>query len=470
MTRMGILRALAATITLCWCLSSCLTTQHPENTAEMASDWSAGSSAYRGPISPDGWLKDLSSPQAKKFVKEALEHNHDLKTAAARMRAARARRVIEGADRFPQIRSSQDSSRSLNVDPDNLRTRANDFGLSLNLSWEIDLWGRLRDASNAAELEATAAEADFRAARLSLAANTAKAWFNAVETELQVALAAETLTSFRNNLDIIQRAFEAGVDEPGGDNALDLRLARANVATAENQIALAGRNRDAAARSLETLLGRYPANVTNIADRFPPIRRSVPAGLPSDLLLRRPDLIAAERRLAGRGLRVGAAQKAFLPSITLTARGGTSTQQFSELLNPDRLIANLASGIVQPITEGGRLKGNVALTEAERDEALHNYAQATLEAFREVETALAAERYLASQEFALVTAGEESDEAQNLAVDQYGRGLVDIITVLDSQRRAFDAKRSLIAIRNERLQNRIDLYLALGGDFDSKPK
>jgi len=386
------------------------------------------------------------------------------------MRAARARNVIEGADRFPQIRGGQDASRSLNVDPDNLRTRANDFGLSLNLSWEIDLWGRLRDTNNAATAEANAAEADFRAARLSLAANTAKAWFNAVETELQVILASETLTSFNDNLDIIQRAFEAGVDEPGGDNALDLRLARANVATADNQLALARRNRDAAARSLETLLGRYPANVAKIAKQLPTIRRSVPAGLPSELLLRRPDLIAAEHRLSSRGLRVTAAKKAFLPSITLTTRGGTSTSQFSELLNPDRLVANLASGIVQPITEGGRLRGNVALTEAERDEALHNYAQSTLEAFREVETALAAERYLAKQESALVTAGKESDEAEGLAVEQYGRGLVDIITVLDSQRRAFDAKRSLIAIRNERLQNRIDLYLALGGDFDSKPK
>ena len=261
-----------------------------------------------------------------------------------------------------------------------------------------------------------------------------------------------------------------GVDDPGGDNALDLRLARANVAGARNQLALAGRNRDAAARALETLLGRYPQNAAKVARRLPSIRRRVPAGLPSDLLLRRPDLIAAELRLAARGLRLSSARKAFLPSFNLTARGGTSTPEFSKLFSADRLVASLASGISQPITEGRRLRGDVNLTAAERDEALHDYAQSTLEAFREVETTLAAERYLAAQEAALVEAAEESAAAEQLALDQYGRGLVDIITVLDSQRRSFDSKRSLIATRNERLQNRIDLYLALGGDFDPKPK
>ena len=452
------------------CLSACLNDDPPANPAAVAAQWSAGSTVYTGPVSPVGWLEDLPKSQVKKLVDEAIEHNYDLRAAAARMRAARARSVIEGAERFPQVRASQDSARFLTVDQNDQRQRANDFGLSLNLSWEIDLWGRLRDISRAADLDAAAAASDFRAARLSLAANTAKAWFNTVETELQVELARDTVKSFRDNLDIIQRAFDAGVDEPGGDNALDLRLARANVAGAESQLAFSQRNRDAAARSLETLLGRYPANAVRVAKRLPSIRRRVPAGLPSELLLRRPDLIAAESRLAARGLQVSASKKAFLPSVTLTARGGTNSREFSELLDTDRLVANLAGGIVQPITEGGRLRGALALSAAELDEVLQGYAQATLEAFREVETALAAERYLAGQEAALVVAATESDAAETLAVEQYGRGLVDIITVLGAQRRAFDANSALIAVRNERLQNRIDLYLALGGDFDSEPK
>ena len=278
-------------------LSSCLSTEDPDNPAAVAPEWSTASSAYAGPVSPAGWLDDLPSKRLKKLIVEALDHNYDLKAAAARMRAARARSVIEGAERFPQVRGVQDSSRRLTVDPENVRQRSNDFGLALNLSWEIDLWGRLRDLSAASARDADAVEADYRAARLSLAANTAKAWFNAIETELQVVLARDTLTSFNNNLDIIQRAFEAGVDDPGGDNALDLRLARANSAGAENQLALAKRNRDAAARSLETLLGRYPANEVQVANDLPSLRRKVPAGLPSELLLRRPDLIAAELRL-----------------------------------------------------------------------------------------------------------------------------------------------------------------------------
>ena len=446
--------------------ASCTGMETRQNPVETAAAWTTSSAKYSGPVSPDGWLKDIPSSQLKALVKEAQRRNHDLKAAAARMRAARARSVIEGADRFPQISAEQDVSRTQTVD----RQRSNDFSLGLNLSWEIDLWGRLRDSTNAAGRDARAAEADYRAARLSLAANTAKAWFNAVETELQLKLTRDTLTSFKSNLDVIQRAFDAGIDDDGGDIALDLRLARANVSTAENQQALAGRNRDLAARSLETLLGRYPANTAKIGKELPSLRRKVPAGLPSELLLRRPDLIAAEQRLLAQGLRVSAAKKAFLPSFNLTARGGTSTSEFSDFLSADRLVGSIAAGLTQPIFEGKRLKGNVALSEADRDEALQIYAQATLEAFREVETTLAAERYLAAQETALVSAAKESDAAEELAVQQYGRGLVDIITVLDSQRRAFDAKRSLIAIRNERLQNRIDLYLALGGDFDSAPK
>lgn len=445
-----------------------MTADNPANPVDAPASWSSSAPSYAGPVSADGWLKDISSRELPALAQEALEHNFDLGVAAARMRAARARQVIEGADRFPQLRGIQDSSRRLTVDQNDLRQRANDFGLALNLSWEVDLWGRLRDVADAAGREADAASADFIAARLSLAGNTAKAWFNAIETELQVQLANETLTSFRSNLDIIQRAFNAGVDEPGGDNALDLRLARANVAAAENQVAFSGRNRDAAARALETLLGRYPSNLVKVAKDLPPIKREVPAGLPSELLLRRPDLLAAELRLAAGGLRLSAAKKAFLPTFALTARGGTSTSDFSELLDPDRLVASLAAGIVQPIAEGGRLRGDVALKEADRDELIQSYAGSTLEAFREVETTLAAERYLASQETALITAATESDAAETLAIDQYGRGLVDIITVLDSQRRAFNSKSSLIAIRNERLQNRVDLYLALGGDFDSR--
>ena len=450
--------------------ASCTGTETLQNPVEVAPAWTTTSANYSGPVSADGWLKDIPSTQLKALVKEALRRNHDLKAAAARMRAARARSVIEGADRFPQISADQDASRALTVDQQDQRQRSNDFSLGLDLSWEIDLWGRLRDSTNAANRDALASEADFNAARLSLAANTAQAWFNAVETELQLKLTRDTLKSFKDNLDVIQRAFDAGIDDNGGDIALDLRLARANVSTAENEQALAERNRDQAARSLETLLGRYPANITKIGKSLPSLRRKVPAGLPSELLLRRPDLIAAEQRLLAQGLRVSAAKKAFLPSFNLTARGGTSTREFSDLLSADRLVASIAGGLSQPITQGKRLKGNLALSEADREEALQIYAQASLEAFREVETTLAAERYLAAQETALVSAAKESDAAEELAVQQYGRGLVDIITVLDSQRRAFDASRSLIAIRNERLQNRIDLYLALGGDFDSVPK
>ncbi len=334
--------ALAATSALI--LSGCVTTRPVESPIGVPPAWSTSSPVYSGPVSSDGWLKDISSRELPLLVQEAQEHNFDLKAAAARMRAARSRQVIEGADRFPQLQGVQDSSRILRVDQDDLRQRANDFDLALNLSWEIDLWGRLRDFADAAGEEANATESDFRAARLSLAGNTSKAWFNAIETELQVRLANETLTSFQSNLDIIQRAFNAGVDEPGGDNAL-----RPAPGTGQRRRCRepGGPEREEPRRLRPG--ARDPARPLPFErdrNRQRPAANPAPCPYraPVRSAARRPDLIAAERRLAAAGLRINAARKAFLPSFRLTARGGTNSSDFSELLDPDRLVANLAGG------------------------------------------------------------------------------------------------------------------------------
>ena len=215
------------------------------------------------------------------------------------------------------------------------------------------------------------------------------------------------------------------------------------------------------------ILGRYPSDQLALNPELPALKRGVPAGLPSLLLSRRPDLVAAERRLAASDQRLLEARKSLLPSISLTASGGASTSELRDLLDPEQTVWNLAGNLAQPLFQSGRLLNDVKRSRANREEAIMVYGQTVLQAFLEVEDALAAENYLAAQEIALRSSAEESIEAEKLALEEYGKGLAGIITVLESQRRSFNAQSSLIQVSSQRLQNRLDLYLALGGDFDS---
>jgi outer membrane protein TolC len=200
---------------------------------------------------------------------------------------------------------------------------------------------------------------------------------------------------------------------------------------------------------------------------LPAIETSVPAGLPAEILVRRPDVRSAALRLEASDERFSAARKNRLPGLTLTASGGASSGELGNLLNYDAIIWSIAADLAAPVFQGGRLQAEQDLARAENQEVLAGYAQTVLVAFREVEIALSAERTLARQEAALEVAVRESVEAEALALERYRAGLVDIITWLEARRRAFNARSSLLATSNSRLQNRIALYLALGGGFDA---
>lgn len=337
-----------------------------------------------------------------------------------------------------------------------------DIGASLN--WEIDLWGRLRNRTQAALADANASAADFHALRLSLAANIARSWFNAAELEQQVRLARDTVTSLEKNLNFVERGVDLGTSE-----ALDLRLTRANVANARSNLDAQNRQLDQATRALEILVGRYPARQLKVSQSLPDLAIGVPSGLPSALLRRRPDLRASEFRFAAASERLVEAKKQFLPSFTLTVGGGATSSELRKLLNPDYLASSIGANIGQTIFDGGRIKGGIEAAKGRYEEALASFRQNALQAFGEVETALAAEVFLKSQLRSQKRAAEESTKAEELAWDQYASGLVDGLTWLEAQRRSFNASSGLLQLKNLRLQNRIDLHLALGGDFQSRP-
>ncbi|MCB1230977.1 MAG: TolC family protein [Verrucomicrobiae bacterium] len=452
----------------------CLTTDQgaakldPALTGQIPATWTAARIKVPDPAAT-GWLDDFNGDRLKKLVLASVDQNYDLAAAAARVRQAHARLRIAGADQWPQFDTDLNIARSQNLRGAAFQTvRANTFNLGLNLSWEVDLWGRIANLRRAAAAEFDASTADYRAARLSLAANTTKTTLELVESRLQIILSRENLESLETNLKILDRKLEAG--DADDRTALEISLSRADIARAKATIAQQQREADASRRLLETLMGDYPEGTLDGLDDLPTVQREIPVGLPSDLLLRRPDLVAAELRVDARLEEIAAARKALLPAFRITGGAGTSTtQEFTDLFNIQNLVWNIGGGLTQPIFEGGRLIAEIDLSEAERDEIAADYADAALNAFREVETALAAERFYRDQQAALEIAVEEAKRAEELSLSQYENGLVDIITLLESQRRSFDAQSALISVRRQRLASRIDLYLALGGDFDSSP-
>lgn len=412
---------------------------------------------------PTAWLQDFNSPALTKLVNEALKNNPDLEATAARFEQSLAEAQIAGADLMPSAGLGLNGARQQITTFGPTSTDGvifENYDLSLNISWELDIWGRLRDRSSAALSRVEASMADLRGAELSLASQTTKAWFNLIEAKQQLDFAESTALSYRKDQKALEDRFKRGLG-----SGLELRRIRTQTASAEADVAIRQRGLDAATRNLEIILGRYPGGELAAINELPDLPPSIPAGLPADLLQRRPDLVAAERQLAAADKELTASEKDLLPQISLTASAGSSTQEFDDLLDGDFSVWSLAGNLSQPIFQGGRLRANVDRSASLRDQAIANYRNIALRAFLEVETTLAAEVYLINEYKMLQLAAEESVAAAELARKQYSSGIGDFTGTLDAIRTANVAQSRLIGVRNLLLQNRTDLYLALGGPF-----
>ena len=406
-----------------------------------------------------GWLKEFRDPQLTRIVNSALANNPDLQATATRLRAAKEGTIIGRAARLPTLNASGNGSVT-RVDG-----RNNDsYGLSLNASWEPDVWGRLRDLQLATIADYETSLADFRSARLSLAINTAQAWCNLVTAENQLTLARETLDSFQKNYEIIQRGYKLGTLRP-----LDDAFGRGNVATAQRSLKAALLSRDEAIRSLQLLLGRYPdLNIESASElpRIPEIR----TGLPSELIARRPDLTARRAQIYASAKRADSARKNLLPNFNITGTSGVSSTEFLTILDPNVLVSSLTASIAQNLYSGGELSARARQSLADNENEIRLYESDVLQAFREVESALATNESLAKQELFLFTEVENTALAEKWAESNFVEGLdvgnrPSILEVLEAQRRALDARASLISLKNQRLQNHLDLLLALGGSI-----
>ena len=465
LTRIGAATVLFAGLFGC---ASAPPIETPELTMTVPNEWTGGALAL-GVVSPDWWT-DFGDDALSAAIETAVEQNYDLQAAAARLELAAADARVAAGSLMPSLQASYNSIRRKQnfigfpipgAEDRVLSTVFTNHSSSIDVSWEIDLWRKLRAGEQASLADLQRSAADLRGAQLSIAGQTAKTWFAIAEAQQQVELSEATVNNFRQSAERVRDRFESGIRP-----ALDLRQSLLNLSNAEAQLAQRYQQLDAAKRQLDVLLGRYAAGQVTAPDNLPETPVAIPAGLPADLVARRPDLVAAERSVAASEARLQVARKELLPSISLTANTGTSTNALRSLLSGDFSVWGLVSNVVAPLWQGGRLRAQIDRAEAQTAEILATYVNTALVAYAEVETTLAAEAFLSDREQHLVISVEQARAAERLADERYSTGLDAYITVLDSQRSAFQAEADLIAARRLRLDNRVDLYLALGGGFE----
>lgn len=404
------------------------------------------------------WVASFENDRLVALVDEAFAGNPSLAQSLARYESALASARISGANRLPTLNGSLGNTRTeVNNGPS-----TDSYSLGLSSSWEVDLWGRVRNSANAASLDAEAAAQDLRGSQLSIAGLVAKAWLDLIEARQQTELAQRDLETFQLTLSITERRFTRGLVRSS-----DVRTARSALASSEAALASRRRAEAASARSLETLLGRYPSARIERGESFPTISELSGIGSPQDMLSRRPDVLAAERRLEAAGLRVDAARAALYPSLSLSASTGTSGADLDEVFDFDRLVSSLTSSLTAPIFRGGQLR-------AQRDQAIATaelqvaaYVQTVLAAWQETENAIYADNILAARVDSLGRAFEEAAEAEDLVTQQYARGVATIFDLLNAYSRRISAESQYISARRARAANRVDLYLAIAGDFSA---
>lgn len=405
-----------------------------------------------------GWIASFGDPVLSALVAEAQANNKNLQIAAANVDRSRALARQAGAALKPQVNLVAGASESGVIDPGRSNSQ---FNAGLQLNWELDLWGRIRSGQQAAAAGAEAAEADYLFSQYSLAAGVARAYFIAVEAGLQEDVARRTVEALTETARIVNVQYENGLA-----SSQDLALTRSDLATAQDTLtATAGAKRDAV-RALEILLGRYPGADLDVRNALPVAPPPPPAGVPSGILERRPDLIAAERNVAAAFNSLDSAKAAKLPAISLTSNIGGASGSLANLLDPANVAWTVAGNLVAPLFDGGARDAQVEVSTAEQKQAVAAYGQAALEAFGEVESNLDQGVVLDQRKASLTEAASEAAEAYRVARLRYDEGETDLIDVLSIQQRVFATESNLVSVERLRLEQRVNLNLALGGDWE----
>jgi NodT family efflux transporter outer membrane factor (OMF) lipoprotein len=452
-------------------LTSCVLGPNYKRPAiETPSAYRGATSAQPGPesITDLKWFELFRDDQLTQLVSTALKQNFDLRIAAERVLQARAAYGITRADQFPQV----DASASVNAArasqiganraiPPGANTSVSYVQAGFSLGWELDVWGRLRRLSESARAQYLATEEARHGVVTTLVADVADSYLALRALDHELEIAERTRDVATNSLQLVEVRRTGGVA-----SGLDLRQAEQLLYTATGQIASLERDITQAENALSLLLGQLPGDVSRgrpfEAFQVPP---SVPAGLPSALLERRPDIRQAEQQLIAANAQIGAAKAEYFPRISLTGFLGVQSRALTELLTGPAGLATGSVGAIAPIFNAGRTRANVQLTEAIQREAVVNYQRVIYTAFRDVSDSLVAYTKTSQQRTEQERLVEALRDSVQLSTERYQTGLESYLPVLDAQRNLFDGALELTRIRQRELSAIVQLYRALGGGW-----
>ena len=415
----------------------------------------------------DRWWQVFQDPVLNQLVPEALKNNLDIKYATARVQEVRAVLAQTHADRFPTLGIKGDAQRQQYATipgmPFYSGQKTTVYTLSIPASFELDLWGKLARAEEAALEDYLGAEESRRTVAQTVAAETVSVYFQIEALERRIQISERSIISFQRSLDFVENRYRRGLT-----SVLDVRQARRVLAQGESSLPSLRQELGIAQQKLAILLGRYPENhpprvQENDYFRLP---QEVPAGLPSELLMRRPDIRTAEANLKAANARVGVAFASRFPSISLTGNLGYSSNELSRILDQNGRLWSIALGLAQPVFDAGKLKAGQRAAEARYRQAEADYAKTLLNAFSEVEGALLTREEKLKQRERLMVLVNEARATQEVAESRYIRGLENYLTVLDAQQSRYQAEDNLVLVDLSILTNRVTLYRALGGGWE----
>jgi multidrug efflux system outer membrane protein len=428
-----------------------------------------GQDAARGSVWPKpDWWQQFGSPELSEFIVTAQTDNRDLAVAAAGVVQAHAQTVIQRASLFPQFDLQAQGQRTkLSAVSTGISNypAGNDFGLNLAASYEVDVWGLARSNLRAATEALKAARFGQQAVALTVTANVASAYFSVLALRTRIAIANEDVLAINDILRTIQLRVTTGTS-----SHLDLAQERAQVESVEAELPQLQEQELEARVALAVLLGQPPETLEikapNLESIHPPL---VNPGLPSGLLLRRPDVAQAEANLASAHASLDAARAAFLPQFALTGSDGFASAAIGALLHGPSVAWDYGGSLLQTVFDGGKLVGQKKLAEGTQQELIASYQRAVLNAYADVETALGQVQHYDLAEQHLGREVDAAREAFQISQLQYRQGTTDLLTVLQSQQTLFSAEDQLAQITLARMQSVVHLYEALGGGWLEQP-
>lgn len=415
-----------------------------------------------------GWWELFHDPELNSLETRALQSNQNLKGAIARVDQARATARLARADLLPSLSLVPAYARqrySPNQEPSFGSITANTFSVPLDLSYEIDLWGRVRRGFESARADAQASLADYYNVLLTLQADVAQNYFTLRSLDAEIATVTATVGLRKEQVQLVRSRLQGGIG-----NDLDVARAETELATTEADAAALAQQRNQLENALAILIGNNPSTfrlASADAEHWNPQPPLIPSGLPADLLERRPDVAEAERQLASANARIGVAKGAFFPALSLTASGGYLSGDVQTLFNWDSRVWSIGPSLSLPIFAGGRNRANLRRARSVFDESVARYREQVLIAFGDVENALAGIHYLAEQSAAQERAVINARRAAGLAADRYRSGLVSYLDVVDADREALQAERSNAQLAGQRLNIVVALIKSLGGGWEN---